>query len=292
LGSGAHATGEYCTDQRILDLWHPIAAVCELVEGEVYETLLLGESIRYRVDAEGQPGAVRVTAPEAALPVVHRHGYLWTSLGSPIGDVFDIPETAEPDRRSLNAASIMVATSAPRAIENFLDMGHFPYVHTDYLGVEPRTEVVEYQVEIENDELWARDCFFYQPMAAASAVGGQLSEYTYRVPHPYCVMLYKSSPSDPTRSDVIGLFVQAMTEETVRAHNFLSVIDDESSDTVLRRFQQIIFSQDKPILENQYPKRLPLDPRVEVPIRADQSAIVYRRWLTDLGVTYSVVPAA
>jgi len=43
--------------------------------------------------------------------------------------------------------------------------------------------------------------------------------------------------------------------------------------SLIRRFQQTIFAQDKPILENQYPKRLPLDPRAETPIRADKVAI-------------------
>lgn len=284
-------TDTICADTYILNLWHPVAAVSELVVDSEYETHLLGAKITYSKDADGQLFAEQVDQPDQPLPTTQQFGYLWTSLGTPVGDVFDIPETHESDRRSLNAASIKVATSAPRAIENFLDMGHFPYVHTNYLGVEPHTEVAEYNVTIENGEVWARDCVFYQPQAAASATGGQLSQYTYRVPHPYCVMLYKSAPTDPSRLDVIAVFVQAMTEDTIRAHNFLSVVDDASTDTELRRFQQIIFSQDKPILENQYPKRLPLDPRIETPIRADQSAIAYRRWLTDLDVTYAVIPA-
>ena len=39
------------------------------------------------------------------------------------------------------------------------------------------------------------------------------------------------------------------------------------------------------------PQLLPLDPRAETPIRADRSAIAYRRWLSRLGVTYGVIPA-
>ena len=57
-------------------------------------------------------------------------------------------------------------------------------------------------------------------------------------------------------------------------------------------FQQTIFGQDKPILENQVPKRLPLDPRAEMPVRADKSSITYRRWLAAKGVTYGTIPAA
>ena len=119
----------------------------------------------------------------------------------------------------------MVATSAPRAVENFLDMGHFPYVHGGVLGEEPHTEVREYLVDTEDGEVWARDCRFYQPMASASAADGQMTEYTYRVPHPFCVMLYKTSPTDPSRRDVVGLFIQAMTDETIRAHLSVEKLD-------------------------------------------------------------------
>ena len=55
---------------------------------------------------------------------------------------------------------------------------------------------------------------------------------------------------------------------------------------------QLIFSQDKPILENQLPKRLPLDPRAEIPVRSDASSLACRRWLTAQGVTCGAIPAA
>ena len=70
------------------------------------------------------------------------------------------------------------------------------------------------------------------------------------------------------------------------------MLDVKNEDKVLRRFQQTIFGQDKPILENQFPKRLPLDPRAETPIRADKSSVAYRRWLSQKAVTYGVIPAA
>ena len=70
----------------------------------------------------------------------------------------------------------------------------------------------------------------------------------------------------------------------------MCIIDDASDDKEIRLFQQTIFGQDKPILENQFPKRLPLDPRAETPIRADKSAIAYRRWLSQKGLTYGVIP--
>jgi phenylpropionate dioxygenase-like ring-hydroxylating dioxygenase large terminal subunit len=295
-----------CKDPVILNLWHPLAAIAEMPAGRVVDTVLLEERVSFAVDADGKvaawrsrpkPGSgepVDLAKLDGTLPAKSAYGYVWTSLGDPPADIFPIPEFDEPDRRKLNAATIGVNVSAPRAIENFLDMGHFPYVHTDILGAEPHTEVKEYDVEIsaDRDEIVATRCRFFQPMASTASTGGADVEYIYRVPHPYCSVLYKSSPVDENRLDVIAVFLQPLDQEHVRAHMLLCVLDDENEDKVIKRFQQTIFGQDKPILENQFPKRLPLDPRAETPIRADKSAISYRRWLSRKGVTYGVIPAA
>ncbi len=284
-----------CTDPVALHEWYAISALDEIAPGAIHHTMLLGDRIGYSRSNTGRPNVWHGVADKpddrTLLASVVKFGYVWTTLGTPDHDIFDIPECDEADRRLLNGGSILVATSAPRAVENFLDMGHFPYIHTGILGAEPRTEVVDYDVETTAEQVLATHCLFYQPQAAASSTGGQMSEYIYRVPHPYCVMLYKSNPDDPSRMDVIALFNQPMTEESIRAHNFLCLIDDVTSDAAIRRFQQTIFGQDKPILENQWPRKLPLDPRAETPIRADKSAIHYRRWLTAKRLTYAVIPA-
>lgn len=294
-----------CQDPVALDLWYPIAAIKEIPAGRIGTTVLLEEKLAYAASDDGKIVVWRADAEHAGvsqdpstvgtpLPVVLRYGYVWTTLGAPQGGVFSIPEYAEPDRRNIEAASIGVSVSAPRAIENFLDMGHFPYVHTGILGAEPHTEVKEYDVEIaaDRDEIVATRCRFFQPMASTVAEGGMDVEYIYRVPHPTCSVLYKSSPLDETRMDVIAIFIQPMGQEKIRAHMMLSILDDRNDDTFIRRFQLMIFGQDKPILENQFPKRLPLDPRAETPIRADKSAIAYRRWLSQKGMTYGVIPVA
>ena len=282
-----------CTDSVILDHWHPLVPVADVSLGEVRTTTLLGVQVSYTSD-----GAERVRVwrsrdtTEQPLPTRVDYLYLWVSLGSPPDSIFEIPEFSEPDRRNVHAGTIGVHVSAPRAVENFLDMGHFPYVHTDVLGAEPHTEVAEYDVHIdpETNEIWATDCVFYQPRAATTSTEGQMSDYLYRVPHPFCVILYKTSPLHDERMDVIGLFCRSVGPDHIEAHMFLSLLDPDNSEPIIRKFQQSIFGQDKPILENQHPKLLPLDPRAETPIRADKVAIAYRRWLSDLGVTYGVIP--
>ena len=295
-----------CSDTVILNLWHPLGAVSEMPVDTVVDTVLLEERLSLALNAQGDavvwrsrpelPAGEKIELEQIRerLPSKVAYGYVWASLGNPPADIFPIPEYQENDRRRLNAATLGVNVSAPRAIENFLDMGHFPYVHTDILGAEPHTEVKEYDVEIsaDRDEILATRCRFFQPMASTASQGGADVEYIYRVPHPYCSVLYKSSPVDEKRLDVIAIFLQPVDQEHIRAHMMLCVLDEESEDKIIKRFQQTIFGQDKPILENQFPKRLPLDPRAETPIRADKSAIAYRRWLSQKGVTYGVIPVA
>jgi phenylpropionate dioxygenase-like ring-hydroxylating dioxygenase large terminal subunit len=71
----------------------------------------------------------------------------------------------------------------------------------------------------------------------------------------------------------------------------LLCLPDGTTPQALRAFQQIIFMQDKPILENQRPARLPLAEGADMPIAADKSSVAYRRWLTAIGLTYGVIPA-
>jgi phenylpropionate dioxygenase-like ring-hydroxylating dioxygenase large terminal subunit len=296
---------DVCKNDAVLDQWHPIAVENELKPGVVADVALLGERLSYGARDGEHPVAWRsvpsscsgdlfdpsaVTDP---LPLLVRYGYVWSSLGDPPRDLFELPEFEESDRRNIHGGVFGLHCSAPRAIENFLDMSHFPFVHPGTLGIEPHTEVREYGVKIdEKNEVWTEGCVFYQPAAAATSTGGQMTDYVYRIPHPSCVLLYKSCPVDADRMDVIGLFVRSVTADFVEAHFFLSVIDSDSTVAEIRAFQQEILAQDKAIVENQVPKLLPLDPRFETPIRADNVAIAYRRWLSALGVTYGVIPAA
>ncbi|MDG2427017.1 MAG: aromatic ring-hydroxylating dioxygenase subunit alpha [Acidimicrobiales bacterium] len=289
-----------CEDAALLDLWHPVAAIPDVRERGPVSTQLLGQMLVVS-GQEGEEISIKeFMAPmvhgqvfnqgrEVSLPVREAFGFVWTSLGAPPERLFDIPEFHETDRWSENSGSFRVHTSAGRTVENFLDLAHFPFVHEGYLGEQPYTEVKDYSVTFDDREIWATGCEFYQPIAAVSATDGQVTKYTYRLAHPFCPLLYKTSPVDPKRFDVIGIFVQPMTEVRACAHQFLSLLDETNDDATIKRFQAIIFGQDKPILENQVPKRLPLGSRAETPITADKTSIQYRRWLTELGISYGVI---
>jgi phenylpropionate dioxygenase-like ring-hydroxylating dioxygenase large terminal subunit len=272
------------THQAMIDEWYPVGLVSKLnVAGQ--HTMLMGEPIHVSVRGNGEPC---VMAKARHLPVISRFGHVWTSLGEPKKDLFLIPEADQPGRRLVEVGVVRVRCSPLRAVENFLDIAHFPFVHTDVLGAEPHTEVQKYEVSIREseDEVWATKIHFYQPQAAKSAEGGITTEYKYRVPAPTCSILYKTCPPRPGEWDVITLFVQPLTEELCDVWPWMALFDDTTPIVDLIHFQQLIFLQDRSILENQMPRLLPLDPGMEIPTRADMTSIAYRRWLKQHHYTY------
>ena len=152
-----------------------------------------------------------------------------------------------------------------------------------------RSTSYDAEIRRDDDEVWATNCQFYQPQAAASAKDGIVTDYAYRVMTPFATVLYKTCPNAADRQDVICLFVQPMDADRCRAYPIMFIIDDESSDAELVQFQQMIFLQDRIILENQRPILLPLGPRAEMPTRADACSSAYRRWLKEKGITFGAL---
>lgn len=277
-------------DPNMLDDWL-IVGPARLLAGTTPEhpclRALLGERVALWADADGAP---RCRLGPQPLFVESHYGYLWVCPGGrPARPLFAFPEFAEPGRRILDCGGIGVKASGLRVIENFLDMAHFPFVHPDYLGKVPHTEVAKYQVDIDpaTGEIWATDCRFWQPRASAAHDSGSEVLYKYRVMQPFSAMLYKSS-LQPGAVDAIGLFLQPVDEDHVIAHTALAYFDEVSSDAELIAFQHTIFGQDKPILENHLLKRMPLEGRIETPTRGDTTSVTYRRWLRERGMRFGV----
>jgi phenylpropionate dioxygenase-like ring-hydroxylating dioxygenase large terminal subunit len=277
-------------EKAVLDQWYCVDALTVIPVGKS-RNRLLGADIAVWRDTDGTLGA---THRDRQLPVRVCHGCLWTTLGAPVTDVLTISESGEIDRRVVICGAVTVRTSGLRIVENFLDMAHFPFVHTNILGAEPHTEVHQYAAEIrrDEDEVWATDCQFFHPQAAQSPADGIITQYKYRVASPFVAVLYKTEPNPANRWDVICLFVQPLDPDRCRAHVVKYLLDRVSPLINLVHSQQRIFLQDRIILENQRPILLPLDSRAEIPTRADASSIAYRRWLKEKGVMYGAVVKA
>lgn len=238
-----------------------------------------------------------VPAPRACATthaVREGYGLLWVRLGDTqegaVPGLPPFPEHADAECRQIVCGPYDVATSAPRLVENFLDMAHFGYVHDGYLGDPHHTEVPPYEVVAtgdarQPDALHTVGCRAWQPRAHASASGGAMVEYEYRVVAPYTAILTKVPDLGDNHRGAIALFICPREHESSRVWFVMSLVT-EDDEAALRTFQDTIFLQDKPIVESQQPKRLPLMTGAEVPQPADKMASAYRRYLAAHGVRF------
>ena len=274
--------------ERAKQDWYPIAMVSDPRRPKRFSTKVLGKDIVLETKADG---SLSVFCGNKSWKITEAFGHIWMSPSQNPKPLFSIPEENELDRRLVPCGVVHVRCSPLRAVENFLDIAHFPFVHTDILGSEPHTEVNPYKVDIDEskDEVVATKVKFFQPQAAKSANEGIITEYIYRVPAPMTAILYKTCPNRNDVHDIITLFVQPLDEDNCAVWPWMALYDDESSMADMVEFQQLIFLQDRNILENQIPRRLPIDPKMEIPTRADLTSVAYRRWLKKSGALYGAL---
>jgi phenylpropionate dioxygenase-like ring-hydroxylating dioxygenase large terminal subunit len=197
------------------------------------------------------------------------------------------PALPDLPARHLLFGPIDVAVSAPRVIENFLDTAHFAFVHAGWLGDALHAEVPPYTVThtpdgrpvIEHYPAW-------QPRATASASRGGWVSYRYEVLGPTCAWLRKQ-PDDGSPGDCFAMWACPLDDESCRVWMAQYTADTVSTDEALRDFQLSIFAQDKPVLESQQPKQLPLQGG-ELHCAADRLSVAYRRYLLAIGAPCGV----
>ncbi len=222
--------------------------------------------------------------PKAHLGTVHaaeRYGLVWLCPGEPAAGIPEIAEDADPAYRRLNVDVQRWRTSATRMTDNFLDISHFPFVHTGTFGRSQDTQVpkielslldgdffgYEYEVEVNNDAVGAvasglaarvltrrMTTGFHLPFAVRSTI-----HYETGLSH---ILLLLSTPVD----DVTSLF----TFVVWRNDDFSAPADE------VLRFDLAIGAEDQRMLER-VPGVLPLDATTLVSVQSDKASVEWRR---------------
>ncbi|MEW5961114.1 MAG: aromatic ring-hydroxylating dioxygenase subunit alpha [Chloroflexota bacterium] len=215
--------------------------------------------------------------------VQERYGLVWVSPGRPTQDVPPFPEWDDPAYRKILCGPYQVQASGPRLVENFLDIAHFPFVHEGILGDKAHPEIDDYECETRPAGVIARGVRVYQPDPYGTGQGDTVV-YTYQAHRPLTASLTKES-GGPRFSILLTVTPRALVESTAwmwMAQNYGFDIPEQK----LAAYQDEIFSQDRPIVQSQRPELLPLDLQAELHLRSDRTAIAYRQWLNELGLTF------
>lgn len=301
------ATGEVRAARLLgqdLVLWRSNEGLCawqdlclhrgaKLSGGRIQDGCLMCPYHGWTYDSSGQ--CVRIPAhllqqpPPRAHATVYRvserYGFIWVSLGTPKQEIPLFSEWDDISFRKVDAGPYTFKAHGPRIIENFLDVGHFPFVHAGFLGDPSHTEVGDYEVETTSDGIIARDIPVWQPDPDGTGQSAEV-KYTYRVLRPLTAYFLKSHHEQ--RFSIFNS-VTPVDDRTSVAWMIMALnYAPETSDEHLRSYQDVVSAQDIPIVESQRPELLPLDLQAELHLRSDRTAIAYRRWLTKIGLKYGI----
>ena len=230
---------------------------------------------------------------EARVPCYHveeAYGLIWVCLGAE-------PKAAIPAYPEFAAGEFMKTpyrtydgweAAATRIVMAALDDTHFPWVHPGILGDPAHPDPPDHSAWVEGDHVVATYSI-EQPAnislgSAADATGLETVTYTNHV-FPTTIRLHKNAPG--------GVFILFQTMQPI-AHNrsriFLQVARnfdlDHQHDEGYLAFEDVIQSQDRPVVESQRPWLLPpLSSRLMLYVRpADLPLIAYQKWMEELGI--------
>jgi phenylpropionate dioxygenase-like ring-hydroxylating dioxygenase large terminal subunit len=232
-----------------------------------------------------------VPPPQAQVQsyrVQQRYGLVFVCLGEPAREMPVFPEWDDGQYLKVLSGPHYCRTGGYRAIENFLDVAHFPFLHEAILGDPALPAIEDYEVAIAPDGIHFDHVRVWQPDPMGTGQGAYVI-YRYSALRPLTAYLRKGNP-DGECLTILYCVTPVSEEECIGwmwvAVNFMGA---DQADTALA-FQDRIFAQDLGNLESHHPKRLPLNPKAEFHVPCDRGSLAYRQWLKQLGVTYGVIP--
>lgn len=242
-------------------------------------------------DAAGQcisiPAHPEQKPPAKAKAFAYRaqiaYDMVWVCLGQPAYDIPAFDEWDDGAYRKILCGAYEFQAAGPRMVENFLDIAHFPFVHENILGTQQRPEIPDYQVTADEHGITAANIRVFQPNPDGSHIPNWVT-YTYKVYRPLVAYFRKEAE----QKFAILLMVTPIEEVRSLMWMWMAMTHGQGADETLRAFQDEIAYQDLPIVQSQRPELLPLDLQAELHLRSDKTAIAYRRWLNDLGLTFGI----
>lgn len=240
------------------------------------------------IPARGEGASV----PRKARAIVYRtaeaYGLVWVALAEPAASLPPWPEDEinNPAYRTIMQEYVWSA-SAGRAVENFMDFSHFPFVHEGILGSPDRAEVLPYEVlGTDNGLQYGYGRHEYSPFT--DSTGRIVREYYVHLP--FTCHIKRTEP-DGASTSILTLIASPIARHKTRLFVFEvrnhSLSDDEAHRAIIHTVQE----QDRVIVESQRPEEIPVDLREELHIKVpDAAGVAYRRLLAGIaGVSESAL---
>ena len=251
---------------------------------------------RYRADGRcvaipqlEDPSRVPVKARIAAYRCQERYGLVWVAIEEPRWPLPEVPELEDGSWAVVTAGPYRWRCDAARQVENFTDLGHFPWVHPGLLGDPDRPVVPRHEVRTDGHVLHYT---IVRPEAANPAdfpvfgneqAGPPERRSRYELHLPYTIVLRLGWGG--ARGMVYFFASQPVTADRCAGYVLIGRnYNLDQPERVLQEFEDTIFGQDQLVVESQRPEQVPFDLAAELHLKFDAVAVAYRKAMRALGL--------
>ena len=248
----------------------------------------------YRFDGTGRcveiPSMPLGPIPEkaciSAYEVTEQYGLVWIRLDDRAGTVIPAhPAYDDEAMKIVHGVPYTWPVGAPRRVENFVDLAHFAWVHDGSLGrrdepVPPLPTIIRESGELR---------FAFDPPEMEVDDTALFGHSEYRMPMPLTVSIEFWLAGGAKRH----LWMTACPIDMATTRTFWTVSrndDVDGDDAPHMAFQALVLAEDEPVVCNQDPPELHLEPGFELSVRTDRVSIEYRRWLGQIAAAAATGP--
>lgn len=260
-----------------------------LSAGRVEDGILICPYHGWSFGAQGKCVAIPSADPDFPIPnsghlpcikTAVRYGIVWVCPGDNPHDMPHISQEEDPSFRRINNPVEEWKVSATRMTDNFLDIAHFPWVHTGTFGNNQRTLVQEIELEMLEGGYYGYkyDVIADNP-AGANLTSGQTGstvsrQMTTGFHLPFTV---RSTISYDSGLNHIILLLSSPIDDVTSYFTFVVWRNDDFSVSAedMIAFDRMIGAEDKAMLEK-VPGVLPLSVRGLASTQSDKASTAWR----------------
>jgi len=241
------------------------------------------------VPALGAGAAVPPSAHLAGYRLQERYGLVWVAIEDPVADLPEVAEWDDPTLRRIWLPPVVINAAAGQFVDNFLDFGHFPFVHAGTFGAGEDEHIGDYEVK-RRDDGWGFVVEYphmihnnEDPLVKTGEhplVQPRNMTYTYGAP--FTIVLRLELPITGM-VNVLFTALQPMTESTTRVYTTMLRNDCDTEEDTRRaiEYEFDIMAEDLAVIEKLWDKAIPFDVG-QAHTRADRNTVEFRRIMARL----------
>lgn len=250
----------------------------------------------WRFDGTGKCVEIPAADPDLPIPprahadmvlAAERYGLVWVCVGMPRAGIPDLPEAEDPDYVVIHELMEEWKASAPRIIDNALDVSHVAWVHRNSVGSAANPRLSDFKVERHGLAIKFSVSYIAAINEQQKRNTGIQSDLTKRTTHAELVqplvfrgvleyeenglrhVLFKTATPVDDRTTLFCQFIARSDRPSAAVWEDIAGVD------------RIVQSEDRALLESVNPN-FPIEVTTELHTKADRMTLEYRKVLAEL----------